>query len=184
MAANAPTWNWSADYTTCTPYIIKWTRAGDYVNDNTHNVYEPVFTGVTFSDEMHPYDNGASDDLRVRFIGTYTSTTFTDEDQSILFLGVQNTLYYPQPKDDKNPTIGAFRAYFKIGEDGAQSSTRQLTAFNIGFGDEVTGIRSLTPDPSRRGEGSIYTLDGRKLEGKPSKAGLYIHGGKKVVIRR
>ena len=28
-----------------------------------------------------------------------------------------------------------------------------------------------------------YTLDGRKLNGKPTKKGLYIHNGKKVVIK-
>ena len=28
-----------------------------------------------------------------------------------------------------------------------------------------------------------YTLDGRQLEGKPTKKGLYIHHGKKVVVK-
>ena len=28
-----------------------------------------------------------------------------------------------------------------------------------------------------------YTLDGRKLDKQPTKPGLYIHGGKKVVIK-
>jgi hypothetical protein len=27
-----------------------------------------------------------------------------------------------------------------------------------------------------------YTLDGRKLDGKPTKKGLYIHNGNKLVI--
>ena len=46
---------------------------------------------------------------------------------------------------------------------------------------ETTGINSLTPDPSPKGEGSVYTLDGRKV----SKAvkGIYIQNGKKVVIK-
>jgi hypothetical protein len=43
---------------------------------------------------------------------------------------------------------------------------------------------SLTPVPSPKGEGSeYYTLDGRKLEGKPTAKGLYIVNGRKVVIR-
>jgi hypothetical protein len=39
-----------------------------------------------------------------------------------------------------------------------------------------TGI-SLTPNPSPTGEGSEYwyTLDGRKLSGKPTQKGLYIN---------
>ena len=49
--------------------------------------------------------------------------------------------------------------------------------------DAVDGIESLTPDPSpMRGE-SWYDLSGRKLGSKPAKAGLYIHNGKKVVIK-
>ena len=28
-----------------------------------------------------------------------------------------------------------------------------------------------------------YTLDGRKLDSKPTRKGLYIHGGRKVVIK-
>ncbi len=28
-----------------------------------------------------------------------------------------------------------------------------------------------------------YTLDGRRLEGKPTQCGVYIHKGKKVVIK-
>jgi hypothetical protein len=31
-------------------------------------------------------------------------------------------------------------------------------------------------------DGVWYSLDGRKLSGKPTQKGLYIHGGKKVVI--
>ena len=49
------------------------------------------------------------------------------------------------------------------------------------------------PDGSKRAElertdytdkaGAWFTLDGRKLDGKPTKAGLYIHGGRKVVVK-
>ena len=43
---------------------------------------------------------------------------------------------------------------------------------------------SLTPNPSQMGEGSdYYTLDGRKVNGKPAKKGMYINNGKKVVIK-
>ena len=58
-----------------------------------------------------------------------------------------------------------------------------MNSFVINFDDETTGI-SLTPAPSPRGEGSeYYTLDGRKLSGKPTKKGMYIVNGRKVVIR-
>ena len=31
--------------------------------------------------------------------------------------------------------------------------------------------------------GAWYSLDGRKLDAKPTKKGLYIHNGNKVVIK-
>ena len=49
--------------------------------------------------------------------------------------------------------------------------------------DTDTGIRGLTPNPSPRGEGSYYTLDGRKLNSLPTQRGIYIVNGKKVVIK-
>ncbi len=51
----------------------------------------------------------------------------------------------------------------------------------MNFGDESTGI-SLTPAPSPEGEGSIYSLDGRKVE-SATKKGVYIQNGKKVIIK-
>ena len=51
--------------------------------------------------------------------------------------------------------------------------------------DEPTGIRSITPDslPQPLMNEGYYTLDGRKLSGKPTQRGIYIVNGKKVVIK-
>ncbi len=121
-----------------TPYIIKWV-SGD-------NLVSPVFSGVTIdADADGNYDTetaspAVTTDERVRFLGTYKSTAFDAEDKSILFMGDGNKLYYPTA----GAGIGAQRAYFKIGGDGAPLA-RRLTAFNIDFGDdETTGIISTT----------------------------------------
>ena len=52
----------------------------------------------------------------------------------------------------------------------------------LSISEEIT---SLTPIPSPKGEGReyFYTLDGRKLDGKPTKKGIYINGGRKVVVK-
>ena len=161
------------------PYIIRWGQGQQLYITN------PVFKGVTIDATDRSFDNGVSGDGRVRFIGTYKSTTFTDEDKSILFLGAENTLYYPEA----GATIGAQRAYFKIGNGAALA--RQLTAFNFGFGDgsEETGIVSLSKESGIQGNNpkflnslDYYTLDGVRLDRKPTRKGLYIHGGKKVVV--
>jgi len=161
-----------------TPYIIKWTKADDYVDDNEHNIANPVFSGVTIDKTDRSYDNGISGDNRVRFVGTYKSTAFDSEDKSILLLGGKNKLYYPTT----GAGIGSCRAYFKIGEDGAAAP--RLTGFNIDFGDdEATGIISTTNDTNDTNSDAWFTLDGRKLDGKPTAKGLYIVNGKKVIVK-
>ena len=159
-----------------------WMQLSELTLQQGSDIENPVFSGVTIDATEHSYDNNASGDARVRFVGTYKSTTFDDTDKSILFLGASNTLYYPQPNGDDKPTIGAQRAYFKIG-DGA--AARQLTAFNINFGDEDSTQGVTTPLVNRRGTGdeAWFTIDGRRLDGKPSRAGVYINNGVKVVIK-
>ncbi len=95
-------------------------------------------------------------------------------------MGGENMLYYPTT----GAGLGAQHAYFKIGGDGAKA--RRITGFSIDFGDgETTGIISiengqLTIDNSA---GGWYSLDGRRLDSKPTKKGVYINNGKKTVIK-
>ena len=163
-----------------TPYIIKWTADANYVDDDEHNIASPVFSGVTIDKTDRSYDNGISGDNRVRFLGTYKSTAFDAEDKSILLMGGANTLYYPTA----GAGIGAQRAYFKIGSDGALLA-RRLTAFNIDFGDdETTGIISVHDSGFMvNGSDAWFTLDGRRLSAKPSVKGVYVNNGRKVVIK-
>jgi Leucine-rich repeat (LRR) protein len=48
-------------------------------------------------------------------------------------------------------------------------------------GSVVTAIRSI--EVSAEENGLWYTLDGKRLSGKPTQKGIYIHNGKKVVIK-
>ena len=167
-----------------TPYIIKWAKADDYdvVSADSRDITNPIFTGVTLSTETHYYDNGFSGDERVRFMGSYQSTAFDSKDRSILLMGSSNTLYYPK----SGAGLGAFRAYFKIGDDDAVEA-RRLTAFNIDFDDEgvVTGVIDQTVLSTSESQSAVwgYTLDGRKLSAKPTMRGIYINNSKKVVLK-
>ena len=47
---------------------------------------------------------------------------------------------------------------------------------------DVVGINDLTP-ALFQGDGAWYTLDGRRMQGKPAQKGLYIRNGKKVMVK-
>ena len=147
----------------------------------------PVFTGVTIDKTMcDVVFSGGS------FKGTYAYQTFDTENTSILFVGGDN-LYWPEPdttdpSNPKYPSIGAFRAYFDLGTTNAPDMNIVLN-----FGDTATGIENVqrstffaTPHSQRENvqcNGAWFTLDGRKLQGQPTTKGIYIHGGRKVVVK-
>ena len=161
------------------PYIIKAVeKQTGYVSGPLYDLVNPVFHNVVIDKTTHNCVFG-SGDTQVSFMGTYKSTAFDAEDKSILLIGGGNTLYYPTA----GAGIGAQRAYFKIGDDGAQLA-RRLTAFNIDFGDdEATGIISTTNYTNDTNSDAWFTLDGRKLSGKPSVKGVYVNNGRKVIIK-
>ena len=72
----------------------------------------------------------------------------------------------------------ARKAYLLV--DGGAAQARGLT---MTF-DETTGISSTTNYTNDTNDKAWYTLDGRKVaNGKPTTKGLYIHNGKKTVIK-
>ena len=146
------------------PYIIKWSKAESTEWEN------PVFRAVTIVDGTA--GSVVSEDGTVTFQGTYAPVALAKDDTSNLFLGADNKLYWPNV-DDFN--VNAFRAYFKLSDPTVTSR------FVLNFGNaEGTGITTVT---SPAGEGSIYTLNGMKLQGQPSKRGIYIQNGQKVVLK-
>ena len=51
--------------------------------------------------------------------------------------------------------------------------------------DEASGIIEISNDKSgmRNGDDAWYDLSGRRLIGVPAQRGIYIHEGRKVVIK-
>ena len=124
----------------------------------------------------------------VDFIPTLGKTLVTgpegDEsnEKAVLFFAAGNKLVNPTVVNDPAKTASymkGFRAYFRLKGDALNAAS-----FNLDFGNgETTGINSLTSEPSSNGEGTIYSLDGRRLSGKPAQKGVYIVNGKKMVIK-
>ena len=74
--------------------------------------------------------------------------------------------------------LGANKAYLEVATTGAPG----FLGFDVD--GETTGIISNTDfTDSTDKAGEWYSLDGRKLQGKPTEKGLYIVNGRKVVIK-
>lgn len=158
-----------------TPYIIKWVSGNPIVN--------PVFSSVTINKVTNNTACDLGDSKSITFTGTYAPVcTGTDGDNTKLYLGTGNTLYYPNAA----VTIGACRAYFQlngisVGETETGSSIKSFM-MNI-IEDEETGIIQLSVRPWSLDPSRTFTLDGRRLNSKPTKSGVYIHNGRKIIIK-
>ncbi|MBR6141637.1 MAG: hypothetical protein IKQ37_07750, partial [Bacteroidaceae bacterium] len=147
--------------------------------NSVDNIVNPVFSNVLISDVTANVSTTYAD-----FIGNFSSVILTGGDKSVLYLGTHNQLYYPAA----NRIINACRAYFQLNGltvGGPAIGPSEIKAFVLNFGDE-DDPDSLTPNPSPgRGEqdDTWYSLDGKKLSGKPSQKGIYVNNGRKVVLK-
>jgi hypothetical protein len=155
-----------------TPYLIRWTSGDNLVN--------PVFTDVTIDADASTsvnFDGGA-------FVGTYSPVSFAANPKSVLFLGAENKLYWP----NADMTLRSCRAYFDLG-------TNEARRFVVNFNDDEDNTTGIAPLLSPEGDdagasprgglvgASWYDLQGRRLSQKPTKAGLYIYKGKKLYVK-
>jgi hypothetical protein len=159
------------------------------------NLSNPVFLNVTVSNTTQTTETTCVD-----FVGSFSPVAIAAEDKTMLYLGADNKLFYPSSA----MTINSCRAYFRLKGDLVAGEPINITAiksFNLNFGDEeTTGIINLETNHSPLGEtegASWYDLSGRKLKNstpselKNSKTqelknlppGLYIHNGRKVIIK-
>lgn len=146
------------------PYIVKWKSGSD--------ISDPVFKGVTIN-AADPTDV-TSKDGQISFHGIYTPVSLTQND---LYFGSDNKLYYPAAN---NLQINAFRAYFQLGKTVQTAKMRDII---LDYGDEVvTGITSVEGKSQAVDEG-WYTLQGVRLDSKPTLRGVYLRKGRKVVVK-
>ena len=180
---------------------------------NTPYLFVPAATGTVLFHGTVPANvsAGTANSGDWTFIGTYArrqwdDTNNTDEIGSIYgFAAISGT-----STDGQNTAINAgsffrvaggansyivpFRAYMKYTATNAPSLNHaaasddmpaQMTVRLVGSNGETTAIGTLD---TRTGLLSFdneawYTLDGRKLDSKPTQKGIYINGGRKVVVR-
>jgi len=153
------------------PYLVKWASGA--------NIVSPQFTGVTISNvnesdcKVRQTGDG---DRWVDFVGTFSPVELS-HDGTMLYLGSSNNLYAPK---DAGYMMNTCRAYFHLSESftdaGAAARSIVLT-----FDDEpsTTGISTRHTTVTS----SWTALDGRRLSARPQQRGIYLHEGRKIVIR-
>lgn len=119
----------------------------------------------------------------------YEESTTEEEDgefdNTLLYMGADNTLYYPST----SMTINAFRSIFRLKDGliaGEPSSVQGINRFVLNFDvDETTDIHVIDNEPNTSGNyvDTWFTLDGQKLYSKPTRKGIYIQNGKKYIVK-
>ena len=159
-----------------TPYIVKW-------NATTPNYVEnPVFNNVTISNANNPVETDVVD-----FVGTFSPYDIFTEEKTNLYLGADNKLYYPAGENLTSFTVNAFRAFFQLknGLTAGEPTAPELgiKAFVLNIDDRETGIEEVQGSEFRVQASGWYSIDGRKLEGRPKSKGIYLFEGRKVLIK-
>lgn len=133
------------------------------------------------------YKDGSWNTLCLPFDVTIAGSVleYQEDAKTRLYMGDNNTLYYATSEDVK---VNACRGHFLLKGNlvaGGNISTEQSAAkaFDLDFGDDVTAINGIQQPAATAQQSDWYTLDGRRLSGIPTTKGIYIHDGKKFVIK-
>jgi len=124
----------------------------------------------------------------------YTSSFTVNNAHINLTNSIEAAITYYNSIKDGNPSIAAeLLSAIKSAEDVAgyafskgtlDSAKNTLDAALEAAKEAVaTGITTISADDDAFNGVSIFTIDGRKLDGKPTKKGVYIVNGRKVVIK-
>ena len=114
-------------------------------------------------------------DGNVLFVGYYDAFELDRDDDApyTWYMTGNNTLKH----SEVNHWLKACRAYFFIPE------TNGVRSFTLDFGEGgiSTSIDKLPAELT--GEGEWYSVDGMKLAKQPTRKGVYVNNGKKIVVK-
>ena len=165
---------------------------GDVLHANMPYVYKPLeaVTDYVFTSAGATL-KAKADDARITMMtaentytlyATYEPTSPSASDQ-FYYMNINGNLSLG---NDGTVTVGAFRWIMRV-ESKFDGNAPAAYARNIIIfdGEETTGIRSIDNGQLTIGDkaGEWFTLDGRKLDGKPTAKGIYVNNGRKVVIK-
>ena len=109
--------------------------------------------------------------------GTIAETDVTTNDLILGKSEIDNAIGFYRVREPGK--LAAGKAYLKD-----MVPTAGARMLSLEFYDDATDIREKVKVNSEKfATAEWYTLDGRKLQGRPTKKGLYLLNGKKVVVR-
>jgi hypothetical protein len=149
---------------------VKWAAS------TPNTIENPLFKSITIYTPDYPTN---IPDV-ITFQGVYSPFDIPGEDNTLLYLGADNKLYYP----NAGMTINAFRAYFKLegGLECGQSTSTGINNFVLNFEEETNAIEKGILNIENESD-VWHSLDGRKFSCKPTQKGIYINNGRKIVIK-
>lgn len=140
----------------------------------------PAGTGIFIKGSEGDYNAplGSSDSYYVNMLkGSIVPVTIgaTDGEFSNFLLTADSSF---KPVGNNGFNLQANRAYLQIPTSFISGAA--ANSIGIEFEDGTTGIE---PSLSVTGDSNWYSLDGSRLNGKPTQKGIYVVNGKKVVIK-
>ena len=171
---------------------------------NTPYLFTPAVSSVTFTGTIASvpatFTAGTTTSGDWTFVGTYTEEKWDTAPTGIYGFSAQNV--GETISQGEFVKVGAYvrvkpmRCYLKYkngGEDyaGARGITRAaaeplpetIKVRLIGANGEVTAIGTLHTQTGEVVLDGWYTLDGTRLSGQPTRKGIYVNNGKKVIIK-
>ena len=149
------------------PFIIKWASGNE-------DIVNPTFNGVTIDESAKTVTNY---DGNVNFVAKFSPFNITNENiHDILFVGANNKIGYSSgPR-----TLRACRAHFLV---PAGTNAKAVNKVELYEDSETSAIIEVEADSHASRLSTWYTLDGVRLDSRPTTKGIYIQNGKKIVIR-
>ena len=157
------------------PYLLRWTGQTSYT-DRSHI----WFTGVAITAEQGVEIQHGD----YAFCGTFDEISKRKaSDEGIYVMGGDDNWHPVKASTSDDRLLGAFRGFLRLsGGNGAPVI--------IGLEDEEGNTTAIIPvtaqttaDTTHAFSDKWYTLSGQQVDGIPTTKGLYIHQGKKVVVK-
>ena len=161
------------------PFLVKWEPTNEIITN-------PIFPDVKIeANEIEPIQTDY-----VHFVGCFSPVELNAGDKTSLYLGDDNTLYYPKSDVD----INSFRAYFQLKNNiTAGDLENSVNAIVMNFDGDATGVQEIEKGKVKNDyeTGTWYDLSGRRVSNHSQypvlksqlKKGIYIHNGHKVVVK-